>query len=75
MPVYEFKCKKCEIKFEEYFKSASEQKKLFCPSCKSEHVEKVFSVFGTSEAGNGNLASAGGNKAGSGGGCGCCAMG
>ncbi|MCF6150143.1 MAG: zinc ribbon domain-containing protein [Candidatus Kuenenia sp.] len=73
MPVYEFKCNKCGIKFEEYFKSASEQKKLFCPSCQSEHIEKIFSVFGTSETGNGNLSSAG-NKAG-GGGCGCCAMG
>ena len=73
MPVYEFKCNKCNITFEEYFKSASEQKTLFCPSCRSEHVEKIFSVFGASGTGNGNPAPAG-NKAG-GGGCGCCAMG
>lgn len=42
MPVYEFKCKKCEYLFEEYLPQKSEQI-LKCPVCNGE-VEKQISV-------------------------------
>jgi putative FmdB family regulatory protein len=59
MPIYEFVCNKCNTKFDEYFRSSSERKKLFCPSCQDDDIRKVFSVFGLSVGGN-NSANAGG---------------
>ncbi|HHT9118610.1 MAG TPA: FmdB family zinc ribbon protein [Candidatus Hypogeohydataceae bacterium YC38] len=46
MPIYEFQCAGCTVKFEEYFSSPSQKKTLRCPECGSGKVEKVFSVFG-----------------------------
>ncbi|KKO19269.1 MAG: FmdB family transcriptional regulator [Candidatus Brocadia sp.] len=67
MPIYDFQCSQCNTKFDEYFRSASERKKLFCPSCQSENVQKIFSVFGMSVKGGGDAASGSGS-----GGCGSC---
>lgn len=33
MPIYEFKCEKCELKFEKYYSKISDNKKEECPSC------------------------------------------
>jgi len=46
MPIYEFKCKKCENLFEILFMSRNEKIEVFCPSCKSKNVDKMMSVFG-----------------------------
>ena len=44
MPIYEYKCKKCDNKFEQIL-SASEAKKLIkCNKCDSIEVEKVISA-------------------------------
>lgn len=67
MPIYDFQCNQCNIKFDEFFRSASEQKKLFCPSCQSEDVQKIFSVFGMSVKSGGGSASSSDS-----GGCGSC---
>lgn len=67
MPIYDFQCNQCNAKFDEYFRSASERKNLFCPSCQSEAVQKIFSVFGVSVKGGGGAASDSGS-----GGCGTC---
>jgi putative FmdB family regulatory protein len=45
MPIYEFACKRCEVRFEELV-SASEQK-VVCPECGSKKVERRFSQFAT----------------------------
>lgn len=58
MPIYDFQCNQCNTKFDEYFRSASEQKKLFCPSCQSNNVQKIFSVFGMSVGGSSDSTSA-----------------
>ena len=48
MPVYEYKCEKCdrdfslEMKISEYTK-----KKITCPKCKSEEVKRQISSFQT----------------------------
>lgn len=42
MPIYEFLCKKCEHKFEDYLHVSSPNP--VCPECKSE-VEKLMSMF------------------------------
>jgi len=73
MPVYEFQCNRCNSKFEEYFKSSTEQKKIFCPSCQSGRIQKIFSVFGTHDTSNGNTPVTNTNNKADG--CGCCATG
>ncbi|MBC8178820.1 MAG: zinc ribbon domain-containing protein [Desulfobacteraceae bacterium] len=45
MPIYEFKCKKCDNTFESLcFRNTGEDKGP-CPSCGSEESEKQLSIF------------------------------
>ncbi len=46
MPVYEYRCKKCNAKFEKFVRSLSAQNVVQCPRCGSEEVEKALSLFG-----------------------------
>lgn len=50
MPIYEFKCAKCEAKFEELLGSSSNSAK--CPKCGSGDVKKLFSGFGVKSDGS-----------------------
>ncbi len=43
MPIFEYRCEKCEEDFEELVLSANS--KVKCPSCGSDEVEKQFSAF------------------------------
>lgn len=43
MPIYEYRCKNCNRKFEKLF--LTHQNNVFCPACKSEEVEKILSKF------------------------------
>ncbi|MDR4496699.1 MAG: zinc ribbon domain-containing protein [Candidatus Scalindua sp.] len=69
MPLYEYRCKKCNKNFELLQKGSE---KTVCPECGGKSLEKLFSVFasgGTSEAsssGNGPSSPGCGS-----GGCGC----
>ena len=63
MPLYEYKCTDCGHKFEELIKNTSQ--KINCPVCKSEKVEKAFSVFAASTS-SGSSSSCGGGGCGSG---------
>jgi len=44
MPVYEYRCKNCNREFERFLKRSD--KKVVCPHCGSEELEKLFSAFG-----------------------------
>ena len=44
MPIYEFKCLKCNDCFEFLIRNQEEQIELRCPKCKSEEFERVMSV-------------------------------
>lgn len=46
MPLYEYTCAECGRDFEELVSSSSAPVK--CPSCKSDKVERKFSVFASS---------------------------
>lgn len=46
MPIYEFECRACGKKFEEFFQSMSGAKSAPCPKCKSKRTQRQFSVFG-----------------------------
>ena len=47
MPIYEYKCKKCEDIFDFLCLSSNCQEKIICPSCGGERVEKQLSIFST----------------------------
>ncbi|MBW2441230.1 MAG: zinc ribbon domain-containing protein [Deltaproteobacteria bacterium] len=44
MPIYEFRCLKCNDCFEFLLRNPEEQIELRCPKCKSEDFERVMSV-------------------------------
>jgi putative FmdB family regulatory protein len=44
MPIYEFKCLKCEEFFELLTVKSDEMEKLECPKCKSGDFERVLST-------------------------------
>ncbi len=44
MPIYEFKCLKCEEYFELLMMNQNEELDLKCPKCKSEEFERVVST-------------------------------
>jgi putative FmdB family regulatory protein len=44
MPIYEFKCSKCDLVFEKLFLTPSAQN-VTCPACGSKEIEKEYSVF------------------------------
>lgn len=46
MPLYEYICKKCQTKFAEVLTIREhETKKIQCPKCRSEELEKVIEPF------------------------------
>lgn len=45
MPIFEYKCKKCNNKFE---KLVFNKEKIKCPECGSDSLQKLFSVFNSS---------------------------
>ncbi|MBN2056975.1 zinc ribbon domain-containing protein [bacterium] len=49
MPMYEFRCQSCHVKFEKLVRGAAEQP--HCPDCDSHSVKKCFSAFGFKSSG------------------------
>jgi putative FmdB family regulatory protein len=45
MPIYEYKCAKCEHQFEQLVKSMDTSAAVVCPQCGGKKVEKLLSVF------------------------------
>jgi len=46
MPLYEYICKKCQTRFAEVLTIREhENKKIQCPKCRSEELEKVIEPF------------------------------
>jgi len=46
MPIYEFKCLKCNDIFELLLINKSQSLKLQCPTCHSEDLERILSTTG-----------------------------
>ncbi len=44
MPIYEFKCLKCEAFFEILVMNKSESLEMVCPKCDAEEIERVIST-------------------------------
>lgn len=51
MPIYEFRCLKCNACFEILVMKPAERVPMRCPQCKSEEFERILSVSGYSMAG------------------------
>ncbi len=68
MPLYEYRCRDCEKRFEEFVLGASRPR---CPSCESRRVEKLLSVFAVGAGASPKSASAS-TSAQDDGGCGSC---
>lgn len=45
MPVFEFKCEKCDTRFEILVKSSAAENSVTCPACRAEKPKKLFSSF------------------------------
>ena len=45
MPIFEYKCKQCNSKFEVLHKSSLNQGEVSCPSCNSKENQKLLSTF------------------------------
>jgi len=57
MPIYEFKCLKCQTYFEMLVMNKDEEVELKCPECKSEDFERIisstnFAMGDSSDSGN-----------------------
>jgi putative FmdB family regulatory protein len=47
MPIYEYRCRKCDAKFEMLRSMSASDKEIDCPECGENSAERVFSVFGS----------------------------
>ncbi|KPK77072.1 MAG: hypothetical protein AMJ89_03070 [candidate division Zixibacteria bacterium SM23_73] len=47
MPIYEYLCEECNLKFEILQRNTSGEK-VACPKCGTEKVKRLFSTFGFS---------------------------
>ncbi len=52
MPIYEYKCKQCQNKFELRLGFSHDKKSVKCPKCGAEDPERVFSPFMTGGSGS-----------------------
>lgn len=59
MPIFEFKCSKCEEFFEVIVMGSDEDREINCPKCKSEEFQRVVSATNYAM---GNAGSSGGTQ-------------
>lgn len=64
MPVYEYKCKRCSIKFEKLISRDNRDNPGACPDCGCERSQRLMSTFAGHKSDGGSI--------GGGGGCGGC---
>lgn len=76
MPIYEYRCQTCETKFEQLIRDG-DALVLKCPKCGADEVNRLLSVFATSNTVSRSFVSSaepsagGGGHCCGGGGCGC----
>lgn len=58
MPIFEYKCKNCQEKFE-IFRSSSNTDPVICPKCDSKDTTKLFSTFASSGGDYAGISSSG----------------
>lgn len=63
MPIYEFKCNRCENTFEQLVLSSDEEENVTCPSCGDRDTSRLMSSFSCGSSGMGKALSSGGSSA------------
>jgi len=61
MPMYDFRCRECDTRFEELVRGSSDQENVRCPSCGSAEVQRQVSaaaLMGGASGGSGRSSSA-----------------
>jgi putative FmdB family regulatory protein len=61
MPIYEYRCKRCENLAEVFHRSSREEKALSCPACGHDEMERQFSCFSSGRGSGGNAGSESGS--------------
>lgn len=51
MPIFEYRCSKCNYKFEVLHKSTTLSEEVTCPKCSSKENKKLLSTFSASFSG------------------------
>ncbi len=63
MPIYEFRCNRCGITFEQLILSSDEEEEVSCPSCGERDTCRLMSSFSCGSSGIGKALSSGGSSA------------
>ncbi len=50
MPIYEYRCRHCEERFEQLVPLRAEHPPVTCPRCGTQEIRKLFSTFATTES-------------------------
>jgi len=50
MPIYEYRCKHCEERFEQLVPLRAEHPPVTCPRCGTQEIGKLLSAFSTTES-------------------------
>ena len=50
MPIYEYRCKHCEERFEQLVPLRAEHPPVTCPRCGTQEIRKLLSTFATTES-------------------------
>jgi putative FmdB family regulatory protein len=58
MPIYEYVCQDCGLKYDKFVRSSLAKIELKCPNCGSTEGKKAFSVFGVRGDTNGSSVAA-----------------
>lgn len=45
MPIFEYRCTKCQRQFEQLVLGSRAENGITCPKCRSHEVEKIYSTF------------------------------
>lgn len=69
MPMYEYRCRDCDSRFERLRRMDQDDADVSCPCCQSTLVQRRVSVFAAHTRGGGAMTSSEAPVAASGGGC------
>ena len=61
MPIYEFKCSKCEEFFEVIVMGSGDDREINCPKCESREFQRVVSTTNYAMGNSGNSGNSGGS--------------
>ncbi len=50
MPIYEYRCERCEERFEQLVPLRAEHPAVTCPRCGTQEIRKQMSTFATTES-------------------------